>query len=50
MAKLMHWGFTIGMFLGFLGLFIFIVMKALTKARLISINHPYLNESENHSI
>jgi hypothetical protein len=50
MAKLMHWGFTFGMFLGFLGLFIFIVMKALTKARLISINHPYLNESENHSI
>ncbi|MFN0032380.1 MAG: quinol:cytochrome C oxidoreductase [Flavobacteriales bacterium] len=47
---IMHWVFTFGMFLGFLGLFIFIVTKALTKARLIPINHPYLNESENHHI
>jgi len=44
------WWFEIGMFLGFLGLFIFTVTKALTKARLVPINHPYLNESENHSI
>jgi MFS family permease len=49
-AKLLSWGFTFGMFLGFLGLFIFIVMKALSKARLVPINHPYLNESENHHI
>ncbi|MFM9983676.1 MAG: quinol:cytochrome C oxidoreductase [Flavobacteriales bacterium] len=44
------WIFTFGMFLGFLGLFLFVVTKALTKARLIPINHPYLNESENHHI
>lgn len=49
-ATIMHWVFTFGMFLGFLGLFIFVVTKALTKARLIPINHPYLNESENHHI
>lgn len=44
------WWFEIGMFLGFLGLFIKIVMTALTKARMIPINHPFLNESENHHI
>jgi hypothetical protein len=49
-AKLLSWSFTFGMFLGFLGLFIFVVMKALSKARLVPINHPYLNESENHHI
>lgn len=42
--------FEIGMFIGFLGLFITIVLKALTKAAIIPVNHPYLNESENHSI
>jgi hypothetical protein len=44
------WWFEIGMFLGFLGLFVMIVTKALTKARLVPINHPFLNESENHQI
>ena len=44
------WWFEIGMFLGFLGLFITVVTRALTKARMISINHPFLNESENHHI
>ncbi len=44
------WWFEIGMFLGFLGLFITVVTRSLTKARMIPINHPYLNESENHSI
>lgn len=44
------WWFEIGMFLGFLGLFIMIVTNALSKAKLIPVNHPYLNESENHHI
>jgi len=44
------WWFEIGLFLGFLGLFLMVVTRTLTKARLIPINHPYLNESENHSI
>jgi hypothetical protein len=44
------WWFEIGVFLGFLGLFIYIVMNALSKARLISINHPFINESEHHQI
>jgi len=42
--------FEIGMFLGFLGLFITIVLKALSKARMIPINHPLLEESEHHQI
>jgi hypothetical protein len=44
------WWFEIGMFLGFLGLFIMVVTKALSKARMIPVNHPYLAESENHHI
>jgi len=44
------WWFEIGMFLGFLGLFIYVVLTALSKARLIPVNHPMLNESENHQI
>lgn len=44
------WWFEIGMFLGFLGLFVSTVMKALSQAPLVPINHPYLNESENHHI
>lgn len=50
MQSIWFWVATFGTFLGFLGLFIFIVTKQLTKARLIPINHPYLNESENHHI
>lgn len=42
--------FEIGMFLGFLGLFLSIVLKTLTKAPLIPLNHPYLDESEHHHI
>lgn len=46
-----HVGFMeIGMFLGFLGLFIFVVLRAISKAPLIPVNHPFLNESENHHI
>jgi hypothetical protein len=44
------WWFEIGMFLGFLGLFIYVVLNALTKARLIPVKHPLLQESEHHSI
>ncbi len=42
--------FEIGMFLGFLGLFVFVVSRALTKANLLPIKHPFFQESENHSI
>lgn len=42
-----HFGiFEIGMFLTFLGLFIFVTMRTLSKAPLIPKNHPYLKESE----
>jgi hypothetical protein len=44
------WWFEFGMFLGFLGLFIYIVLNALTKAKLLPSNHPFLDESEHHSI
>ncbi len=38
----------IGTFLGFAGLFIFVVLTTLSKASLIPKNHPYLEESLNH--
>lgn len=38
----------IGTFMGFAGLFIFIVLTTLTKASLIPKNHPYLEESLKH--
>jgi hypothetical protein len=38
----------IGMFLAFLGLFIFVVLRALTKAPLVVQKHPYLEESIHH--
>ena len=44
------WWFEFGMFLGFLGLFVYVVLTALTKARLVPANHPFLDESENHHI
>lgn len=37
-----------GLLLGFLGLFAIIVATALSKAKLIPSNHPYLEESLNH--
>jgi hypothetical protein len=40
----------VGMFLGFLGLFVFVVLNALTKAPLVPVNHPYLDESVHHQI
>jgi uncharacterized membrane protein YczE len=37
-----------GTFLGFTGLFALVVATALSKAKLIPPNHPYLEESVNH--
>ena len=48
-----HWhiGYIeIGMFLGFLGLFLLVVHNALTKAPLFVKNHPYADESIHHHI
>ena len=42
--------YEIMMFLGFLGFFIHWVLNYLTKAPLIPVNHPFLDESENHHI
>jgi len=40
----------IGMFLGFLGMFIYKVFHTLSKAPLMVKNHPYLDESMHHHI
>lgn len=40
----------IGMMLGYLGLFLFIVFRELAKAPLMVKNHPLLDESEHHHI
>ena len=40
----------VGMFLAFLGMFIFTVLHTLTKAPLTVVNHPYLEESIHHQI
>ena len=40
--------FELGMTLGFLGLFIYVVFRALTKARLVPVNHPFYKESIEH--
>lgn len=48
-----HWhlGFVeIGSFLGFLGLFIYVVLNSLTKRPLVQENHPMLLESKHHHI
>lgn len=42
-----HFGWMeVGMFLGFLGLFIFSTFRALSKAPLVAKNHPFLQESK----
>lgn len=38
--------FEIGTFIGFLGLFLFVVFRSLAKAPLVVKNHPYLEESK----
>lgn len=46
-----HIGFSeIGLMLGFLGLFMFTVLRTLTKAPLAPVTHPYLDESLHHQI
>lgn len=40
----------VGMFMAFLGVFLFTVLNALTKAPLTVVNHPYLEESIHHQI
>lgn len=44
-------GFTeLGMFAGFIGLFLFVVLGALSKHALVPKNHPFLNEAKQHHI
>jgi hypothetical protein len=38
------------MFLGFAGLFIFVVARNMTKANLIPMKHPYLKEYTTHEV
>jgi hypothetical protein len=38
--------FEVGLFLGFFGLFLHVVLRALAKAPLIPVNHPMLQESK----
>jgi hypothetical protein len=48
-----EWGIgilEIGMFLGFLGAFLFVVHNALSKAPLVPKNHPYLDEAKHHHV
>ncbi len=40
----------IGLFLGFIGLFFFVVYNALAKAPLVAKNHPYLDEAKHHHV
>jgi hypothetical protein len=40
----------IGTLLGFVGLFIFVVFRALAKAPLLPVHHPYKDESVHHQI
>ena len=46
-----QWGFgllEIGMFLIFLGVFVYVVLRSIAKAPLLQKNHPYLEESKHH--
>jgi type IV secretory pathway VirB2 component (pilin) len=46
-----HYGLLeIGMFLVFLGSFIYVVLNNLTKSPLVPVQHPYLDESIHHHI
>lgn len=46
-----HIGFMeVGMFLGFLGLFLYITFNALSKAALVAVNHPFYEESKHTHI
>ncbi len=37
-------------FLGFLGLFLYLMFNASTKAVMVPVNHPFIDESEHHHI
>ncbi|HYW96144.1 MAG TPA: hypothetical protein VE870_11185 [Bacteroidales bacterium] len=37
-----------GSFIGFAGLFVFIVFSAMARAKIVPVNHPYLGESVEH--
>ena len=39
---------SLGMFLGFAGLFSLVVATTLSKSKILPTNHPYLDESLNH--
>lgn len=48
-----EWGFgplELGMFLGFLGAFLFVTHNALSKASLVAKNHPFLDEAAHHHV
>ncbi len=48
-----HWGIgplEIGLFIGFAGLFLFVVMRQLAKAPLVVQKHPLLEESKHHQV
>jgi len=38
------------MFLGFLGLFLYLMLNSFTKAAMVPVNHPFIDESEHHHI
>jgi len=51
MADHWHLGLVeVGMFLAFLGAFVYVTLNRLTKAPLTPVQHPYLEESIHHSI
>lgn len=51
MGKHLHMGaLEIGMFLMFLGMFIMIILKNLSKGPIMPVNHPFLDESLHHHI
>jgi hypothetical protein len=48
-----EWGFgplELGMFLGFLGAFLYVTHSALSKASLVAKNHPFLDEAAHHHV
>lgn len=40
----------LGMFAGFIGAFMYVVLNALSKAPLVPKNHPFLEEAEHHHV
>ena len=51
MGEHWHMGMVeVGMFLAFLGAFVYVTLNRLTKAPLTPVQHPYMEESIHHSI